>query len=115
MYSVSKERFEEMVNDALDQVPDEFVRKMRNLVIMVEEENPDDPTLLGLYEGVALPQRTFDHTGYLPDAIFIYRSTLKRWAASEEDLAEQVKVTVFHELGHYFGMEEHELHQLGWG
>ncbi len=115
MYSVSEERFEEMVNDALDQVPDEFVRKMRNLVILVEEENPDNPTLLGLYEGVALPRRTFDHTGYLPDAIFIYRSTLQRWAASEEDLAEQVKVTVFHELGHYFGMEEHELHQLGWG
>ncbi|RMB66649.1 metallopeptidase family protein [Corynebacterium macginleyi] len=115
MYSVSEERFEELVNDALDQVPDQFVRKMRNLVILVEEENPDVPTMLGLYEGVALPHRTFDHTGYLPDAIFIYRRALQRWSTSEEDLAEQVKVTVFHELGHYFGLEEHELHELGWG
>lgn len=106
MVEVSEERFDEMVNEALDQVPEEFVRRMRNLVILVEDENPDNPMLLGLYEGVALPHRTFDHTGFLPDAIFIYRNTLQRWSGSEEELAEQVKVTVFHELGHYFGLEE---------
>ena len=55
MVEVSEERFDEMVNEALDQVPEEFVRRMRNLVILVEDENPDNPMLLGLYEGVALP------------------------------------------------------------
>ena len=82
MVEVSEERFDEMVNEALDQVPEEFVRRMR-LVILVEDENPDNPMLLGLYEGVALPHRTFDHAGFLPDAIFIYRNTLQRWSGSE--------------------------------
>ena len=115
MFQVSEERFDEMVEAALDKVPDEFVARMRNLVILVEDYNPQTPQILGLYEGVALTSRTFDHTGYLPDAIFIYRGALQDWCHSEEDLAHQVEVTVFHELGHYFGLEEDELHRLGWG
>lgn len=115
MVHVSEERFDQMVEAALDKVPDEFVAQMRNLVILVEDYNPENPQLLGLYEGVALPQRTFDHTGYLPDAITIYRGALQDWCHTEEELADEVEVTVFHELGHYFGLEEHELHQLGWG
>ncbi|QCB29391.1 metallopeptidase family protein [Corynebacterium endometrii] len=115
MVSVSEERFDEMVNDALDCLPDEFVARMRNLVIMVEDYNPEDPEILGLYEGVALTERTFDHTGFLPDAIFIYKGALQDWCQTESELAHQVKVTVFHELGHYFGIDEHGLHELGWG
>ncbi|MEX3517921.1 metallopeptidase family protein [Corynebacterium camporealensis] len=115
MYSVSEERFDEMVNAALDKIPDEFVHHMRNLVIMVEDYNPDQPQLLGLYEGVSLTERTHDHTGFLPDAIFIYRHALQSICHSEEELAHEVEVTVFHELGHYFGFEEDRLHELGWG
>ncbi|WP_293771683.1 metallopeptidase family protein [uncultured Corynebacterium sp.] len=115
MYQVSEERFDEMVEAALDKVPDEFVARMRNMAILVEDYNKESPSILGLYEGVALTERTFDHTGYLPDAIFIYRGALQDWCNSEEELAHQVEVTVFHELGHYFGLEEDELHHLGWG
>lgn len=115
MYQVSEERFDEMVEAALDKVPDEFVARMRNMAILVEDYNEESPSILGLYEGVALTERTFDHTGYLPDAIFIYRGALQDWCNSEEELAHQVEVTVFHELGHYFGLEEDELHHLGWG
>ncbi|WCZ33373.1 metallopeptidase family protein [Corynebacterium massiliense] len=115
MYKVSEERFEEMVNDALDKIPDEFARRMRNVVVLVEDYHPDDPGLLGLYEGVSLTRRTFDHTGYLPDAITIYRGALEDWCDSEEQLAAEVEVTLFHELGHYFGMPEEQLHRLGWG
>lgn len=115
MYLVSEERFDEMVNDALDKLPEEFVQRMRNLAILVEDFNAENPHLLGLYVGVALPDRTFDHTGFLPDTIFIYRGALQEWCNTEEELAHQVEVTVFHELGHYFGLEEHELHHLGWG
>ena len=69
MYEVSEERFEELVGEALDKIPDRFVDQMRNLVILVEEEHPDNPELLGLYEGVMLTHRTASHTGYLPDTI----------------------------------------------
>lgn len=112
---VSEERFEEMVGDALDKIPEQFLARMRNLVILIEDFAPDNPGLLGLYEGVSLPERTFDHTGHLPDTITIYRGALAQWCSSEEELAHEVEVTVFHELGHYFGLEEDELHHLGWG
>ncbi|ACP33986.1 metallopeptidase family protein [Corynebacterium aurimucosum] len=115
MYEVSEERFEEMVGEALDKIPDRFVNQMRNLVILVEEEHPENPELLGLYEGVMLTQRTASHTGYLPDTISIYRQPLQAISNSEEELAHEVLVTVFHEVGHYFGFEEERLHELGWG
>ncbi|MFH0411454.1 metallopeptidase family protein [Corynebacterium sp. L4756] len=115
MVQVSEERFDEMVNDALDKIPDEFVDKMRNMVILVRDFNEDNPEILGLYEGVALTDRTHHHTGFLPDAIFIYRGALQNMCSSEEELAHEVEVTVFHELGHYFGFEEEDLHRLGWG
>lgn len=115
MVEVSEERFDEMVSAALDKIPDEFVARMRNLVILVEDFNEDSPEILGLYEGVSLTERTFHHTGFLPDAIFIYRGALQQWCETEEQLAHEVEVTVFHELGHYFGIEEEGLHALGWG
>ncbi len=115
MIQVSEERFDEMVDDALDKIPDEFARHMGNVVILVREFNEDNPSILGLYEGVALTSRTFDHTGYLPDAISIYKGALERFCHSEEELAREVEVTVFHEVGHYFGLEEDDLHRLGWG
>ncbi len=115
MYYVSEERFDEMVEAALDKVPQAFVARMRNMVILVEDYNENSPEILGLYEGVSLTERTFDHTGFLPDAIFIYRGALQDWCNSEEELEHEVEVTVFHELGHYFGIEEEQLHELGWG
>lgn len=115
MYEVSEERFEELVGEALDKIPDRFVEQMRNVVILVEDKNPENPHLLGLYEGVMLTERTASHTGYLPDAISIYRKPLQSICNSEEELAHEVMVTVFHEVGHYFGFEEDRLHELGWG
>ncbi|AJK69919.1 metallopeptidase family protein [Corynebacterium marinum] len=115
MVEVSEERFDEMVDDALDRIPEEFARRMTNVVVLVRDVNEDQPEILGLYEGVSLTERTFDHTGFLPDAIFIYKAALEAHCRSEEELAEEVMVTVFHEVGHYFGMDEEALHRLGWG
>ncbi|AKK12062.1 metallopeptidase family protein [Corynebacterium uterequi] len=115
MYRVDDARFDEMVDDALDAIPEAFARRMRNLVVLVEERNDDDPTLLGLYVGTPLPERHHDHTGYLPDTIFIYRDALEEFCSTEAELAEEVLVTVLHEVGHYFGMDEDHLHELGWG
>lgn len=115
MVQVSEERFDEMVDDALDRIPEEFARRMTNVVVLVRDFNEVQPEILGLYEGVSLTERTFDHTGFLPDAISIYKGALEAHCHTEEQLAEEVMVTVFHEVGHYFGMDEEALHRLGWG
>ena len=115
MFQVTDERFDEMVDDALDKLPAEVAQRMANVVVLVQAFNDDDPTTLGLYEGVPLTERTFDYAGYLPDAIFIYKQALEAIACSEQHLAHEVEVTVFHEVGHYFGIEEERLHELGWG
>ncbi|GAB2513745.1 Possibl zinc metallo-peptidase [Corynebacterium atrinae] len=115
MIEVSDASFEEMVNDAIDLIPEEFARHLGNVVFLVQEFNEANPEILGLYEGVMLTERTFDHTGFLPDTISIYKGALQRFCDTEEQLAAEIKVTVFHEVGHYFGLEEHELHELGWG
>ena len=77
--------------------------------------NEDDPTMLGLFEGVPLTEQQANHTGYLPDAVFIYKDALEAICSDIEELRHEVKVTVFHEVGHYFGLEEEELHELGGG
>ncbi|QGU05734.1 metallopeptidase family protein [Corynebacterium comes] len=115
MVHVSEERFGDMVDDALDRIPEEFARRMTNVVVLVSDFNEVQPEILGLYEGVSLTERTFDHTGFLPDAISIYKGALEAHCHTEEQLAEEVMVTVFHEVGHYFGMDEEALHRLGWG
>jgi len=115
MVHVSDEVFDDMVNDALDLIPEEFARRMGNVVVLVGDRNEDNPEILGLYEGVALTERTFDHTGYLPDTISTYKGALEDVCDTEEQLAHEVMVTVFHEVGHYFGIEEDQLHHLGWG
>lgn len=114
MIDVSDERFDELVNLALDQIPDEVHDQIRNLVFLVEDYNSESPHILGLYEGVSLTERTFDHTGFLPDTITIYRQALKDYCTSEEMLVEQVRITVMHEIGHYFGLDEDDLHRLGY-
>ncbi|AGN20407.1 metallopeptidase family protein [Corynebacterium glutamicum] len=113
MIEVSDERFEELVDLAFDQVPQQFLDHMRNVVLLIEDFNPDSPYILGLYHGVALTERTFNHGG-LPDSITIYKGALQNYCNSEEQLVEQVRVTVLHEIGHYFGLGEEDLHRLGY-
>ncbi|MEK0371946.1 metallopeptidase family protein [Corynebacterium mastitidis] len=115
MIDVSDERFDELVDAALARIPDEFADRMGNVVILVRDYREGNSQTLGLYEGVSLTRRQFTHTGHLPDTITLYRGALMDYCTSEEDLEEQVYVTVMHEVGHYFGMSEEQLHRLGWG
>ncbi|MFC2375482.1 MAG: metallopeptidase family protein [Corynebacterium matruchotii] len=115
MMEISDERFEELVDQALAQIPDEVHEHIKNVVFLIEDYNPRSPYILGQYTGVALPKRTFDHTGFLPDTIAIYRQALKNYCWSEDELIEQVRITVMHEIGHYFGLDEDGLHRLGYG
>ncbi|GAB3914230.1 hypothetical protein GCM10029964_125170 [Kibdelosporangium lantanae] len=73
---MTRQRFEELVSDALDLIPPEFAREMSNVVVLVEDANADDPTILGLYHGVALTERTSHYGGVLPDRISIYRDPI---------------------------------------
>ncbi|AOX06577.1 hypothetical protein BJP05_00830 [Corynebacterium sp. NML98-0116] len=115
MEPVSQDAFEEMINDALDTIPEEFARHMTNMVVLARDFNPDEPMLLGLFEGIPLTEQHSNHSGFLPDAVFVYKDALEAMCSDEEELRHEVKVTVLHEVGHYFGLEEHELHELGWG
>jgi predicted Zn-dependent protease with MMP-like domain len=114
--SMSTERFEELVGDALDDVPPELMKLLDNVVILVEDDPPPGAgNLLGLYEGFALTSRGWDYSGVLPDRIFIYRNPILRICRTEDDVVEEVAVTVVHEIAHHFGIDDARLHALGWG
>ncbi|MGH3426891.1 MAG: metallopeptidase family protein [Pseudonocardiaceae bacterium] len=112
---LSADRFDELVADALDLIPSKLADAMDNVVVLVEPRNPDDPGLLGLYEGIALTERTSQYAGVLPDRITIYRDALLDFCDDEHQVVEEVVVTVVHEVAHHFGIPEHRLHELGWG
>jgi predicted Zn-dependent protease with MMP-like domain len=107
-------RFEELVADALDEVPAELMALLDNVVVLVEDRNPDEPDLLGLYEGYALTERGWDHSGALPDRIMIYREAICEICEDEDQVAEEVTITVVHEIAHHFGIDDDRLHALGW-
>jgi len=108
-------RFEELVADALDEVPEQLMALLDNVVVLVEDRNPDEPDLLGLYEGYALTERGADYGGALPDRIMIYREAICDICEDEDQVAEEVTVTVVHEIAHHFGIDDDKLHALGWG
>jgi predicted Zn-dependent protease with MMP-like domain len=105
--------FEEHVERALASLPQELRDAIRNLEISVEDEHPDDPALLGLYEGVPLPERG-DWAGSLPDRIRIFRLPLEESFDDPAELEEEIRITVLHELAHYFGIDENRLSELGY-
>lgn len=121
MVTVSRQRFEELVSDALDSIPREIWDDMENVAVLVEDwPRPGQGvsgggTLLGLYEGIPVTKRgPIGYSGVMPDRITIFRGPLCERARDEDDLAAQVHVTVLHEVGHYFGMSDARLRELGW-
>jgi predicted Zn-dependent protease with MMP-like domain len=106
-------RFEEMVADALDGLPEGLGRLMQNVAVTVEHA-PGPPGLLGLYQGVPLTSRTSQYAGVLPDRITIYRLAICAICNSEEEVADQVRRTVIHEVAHHFGIDDDRLSELGW-
>ena len=112
---MTPDRFDELVGDALDLVPEQLAATMDNVVVLVEPRHPDEPDLLGLYEGVALTERTADYAGELPDRITIYRDAVLEFCTDEDQVIDEVAITVVHEIAHHFGIGEETLHELGWG
>ena len=112
---MTRRRFEELVGDALDTIPAELIAAMDNVVVLVADRNEAEPELLGLYEGVALTERSSSYGGVLPDRITIYQDAILDICEDEDDVVHEVAVTVVHEVAHHFGIDEDRLHELGWG
>ena len=113
---LNEEEFEKIVISELDALPDEMVDGLENLVFVTEDRPADGSLdLLGLYEGVALTERDRYGFGELPDRIVLYREPLLSVAADLEELRDEIHITLVHEIAHYYGIDDDELHRLGWG
>jgi predicted Zn-dependent protease with MMP-like domain len=110
---LAPEAFAELVADALDELPPELAVLMRNVAVVVDDESPPGE-LFGVYDGVPLTERGSDYGGVLPDRIVLFRQTLCDACDDEDDLREEVLVTVVHEVAHHFGIDDERLHELGW-
>lgn len=119
----SIENFEQLVEEVIEELPKRLRNAVRNLGVSIEDEpsdalllelghNPNEH-LLGLYVGVPLPERTFGEEPYLPDQILIFRKPLEQMCQNRQELLEQIRITVIHELAHYFGFDEEHLQGLG--
>lgn len=111
MNPLPRYRFDRLVAEALDDLPEELLPVLDNVVVVVADRNPDEPTLLGLYEGTPHTERIGDEP---PDVVSIYRLALCDLCADEDELADEVYVTVIHELAHAAGIDDDRLDQLGW-
>ncbi len=116
MHSLNAEEFENLVVDELDLLPDEMVDGLENVVFVTEDRPEDDSLdLLGLYDGVDLTRRGNYGFGELPDRIILYREPLLAVSSDLEELKDQIHVTLVHEIAHFYGIDDDELHDLGWG
>jgi predicted Zn-dependent protease with MMP-like domain len=111
---MTRRRFEGLVSDALDIIPPELTDAMDNVVVLVDGRHDTEPDLLGIYEGVALTERTSNYGGVLPDRITIYQDAILDICDDEDDVVHEVAVTVVHEVAHHFGIDDDTLHELGW-
>jgi len=122
--TMTRAAFEELVAEALDAIPDEFARYLENVTVVVEDEptpallaslglDPRRQSLYGLYQGVPLPHRSHDFTG-LPDRITIFAGPLMRDCPTAAAMRRQVKVTVVHEIAHFFGLDDRRIRRLGY-
>lgn len=110
---ISNEGFEQLVDRAWERIPDRFKAELENVLIVIEDEPPKSARILGLYSGVPITRR-LEYAGAMPDQITLYQGSLQRYCRDEEELAEQVYITLVHEIGHYFGLDDDRLHELNW-
>ncbi|EON22799.1 hypothetical protein CF8_3395 [Nocardioides sp. CF8] len=112
---MSHAEFDRLVDEALDALPVEIATRVDNVVVLVEEQAPpEDPDILGIYDGVALTERGANHAGDLPDRILLFRANLLEMCATPEELADEVRITVVHEIAHHFGIDDARLDELGY-
>jgi predicted Zn-dependent protease with MMP-like domain len=107
--SLSRKRFEYLVRKTLSDLPEEFKSKLENIAVFIEDEPPADmPDTLGLYEGVPLTERSLGSVTF-PDRITLFKSTIERSCRTDEEIETEVRLTVLHEIGHFFGLDEEQM------
>jgi predicted Zn-dependent protease with MMP-like domain len=109
---MTREEFAEHVRAALDDVPPELAQALENVAVVVEDENPEDPDLFGWYDGLGPTQ---ERAGALPDRVVIYRLPLVESFPDPDELRREIRITVLHEVGHFFGLDEDRIRELGYG
>lgn len=112
---MTDDEFDRLVEEAIAQVPQRLAELLDNVVIMVEDRPPSDaPDLLGYYDGVPLTERDSGYAGVLPDRIVIFRRPTLQICRTPEDVVQEVGITVVHEIAHFFGIDDAQLHELGY-
>lgn len=115
METVTIEAFEELVSEGIDSLPDDMLNALDNVIFLVEEEPADGSEVLGVYEGFSLHERGDYGYGEEPDRIILYRKPLLAHCADREELVREIRVTLVHEIAHFYGLDEARIHELGWG
>jgi predicted Zn-dependent protease with MMP-like domain len=121
--SIPRDRFRQLVEEALASIPARFRDAMQNIAIVIEREptaaqlydaglDDAEDTLLGLYEGTPLPERTWGHGNVLPDKITLFQDSIEAESEDEDDLVVAIGETLIHEIGHYFGLSEEEIEEI---
>lgn len=112
---MGREEFDRLVDTALSQIPERFLTLLENCVVIVEDEpDPSDPELFGYYDGTPLSDRTSQYGGVLPDRIVIFRGPLLRYCRDADEVVDEVRITVWHEVAHFFGIDDEHLDDLGY-
>ena len=115
MVAISDDDFDRMVGEVFDALPDDMVRGLENVAIVVEDQPPGErPRLYGQYRGHPLTRRGVYGLGELPDRITLYRNTMAEHSVDLAELRARVRITLVHEIGHYFGLDDARLRELGW-
>jgi len=115
MLSVSREEFETLVAEGLDSLHDDMLALLDNVIFLVEERPEDGSEILGVYEGFSLADRGTYGYGEEPDRIILFRENLLARCRDRDELVDEIRVTLVHEIAHFYGISEARIHELGWG
>ncbi|MGW9020923.1 metallopeptidase family protein [Leucobacter chromiiresistens] len=115
MLDISHEEFESLVADGLDSLHDDMLAQLDNVIFLVEDRPADGSEILGVYEGFSLAERGAYGYGEEPDRIILFRENLLEHCSDQQELVDEIRVTLVHEIAHFYGITEERIHELGWG
>ena len=115
MLDLSREDFEALVSEGLDSLHDDMMRELDNVIFLIEDHPEDGSDILGVYEGFSLAERNTYGYGEEPDRIVLFRENLLAHCASHDEFVAEIRITLVHEIAHFYGITEERIHELGWG